>query len=315
LQPQHLLIRNACTPAHTHRYRRPRNSYKNHKSEVRARHSAFTRGSSYLERYCMLIAFNGYLRDQGLTSSTTFKQWLEGRPELLQALDSIHSNPATALAAVPVTPVTPLVFQPVQQGQVVTPEEQQHVLATRKGRTLNRRIILKSYLSRAPDPSLPPGTPDLRQASHLPIYTIGNSSCSGLRKLLTHLGAGPGGDTHVVLTDVREELVVYVNGVPYTRRELEMPAAALHHAGVHARSLESLEAAMKEVRCCPCTAQALPCIGLGLVTLSKLCSRCLLCARHGLVRCAPTAGCVSTELHASQHHPDSCTYRSAGAAH
>ena len=27
---------------------------------------------------------------------------------------------------------------------------------------------------------------------------------------------------------------VYVNGVPYTRRELEMPAAALHHAGVHA---------------------------------------------------------------------------------
>jgi hypothetical protein len=232
----------------THRYRRPRNSYKNHKSEVRARHSAFTRGSSYLERYCMLIAFNGYLRDQGLTSSTTFTQWLEGRPELLQALDSIHSNPATALAAVPVTPVTPLVFQPVQQGQVVTPEEQQHVLATRKGRTLNRRIILKSYLSRAPDPSLPAGTPDLRQTSHLPIYTIGNSSCSGLRKLLKHLGAGPGGDTHVVLTDVREELVVYVNGVPYTRRELEMPAAALHHAGVHARSLETLEAAMKEVR-------------------------------------------------------------------
>jgi hypothetical protein len=27
---------------------------------------------------------------------------------------------------------------------------------------------------------------------------------------------------------------VYINGVPYTRRELEMPVAALHHAGVHA---------------------------------------------------------------------------------
>jgi hypothetical protein len=51
----------------------------------------------------------------------------------------------------------------------------------------------------------------------------------------------------VVVTDVREELVVYVNGVPYMRREVEMPAAALHHAGVQARQLEVLEAALREV--------------------------------------------------------------------
>lgn len=37
-------------------------------------------------------------------------------------------------------------------------------------------------------------------------------------------------------------------GVPYIRRELEMPAAALHHAGVRARQLETLESALKEVR-------------------------------------------------------------------
>lgn len=35
----------------------------------------------------------------------------------------------------------------------------------------------------------------------------------------------------MVVTDLREELVAYVRGVPYLRRELEMPAAALHHAG------------------------------------------------------------------------------------
>jgi len=35
----------------------------------------------------------------------------------------------------------------------------------------------------------------------------------------------------VVVTDLREELVAYVNGSPYLRRELEMPSAALHHAG------------------------------------------------------------------------------------
>ena len=48
---------------------------------------------------------------------------------------------------------------------------------------------------------------------------------------MSKLGARPGGRTHVVITDLREELVVYVNGKPYLRRELEMPSAALHHAG------------------------------------------------------------------------------------
>jgi hypothetical protein len=45
------------------------------------------------------------------------------------------------------------------------------------------------------------------------------------------LGARPGGPVTVVVSDVREELVGYVNGQPYMRRELEMPSAALHHAG------------------------------------------------------------------------------------
>jgi hypothetical protein len=38
------------------------------------------------------------------------------------------------------------------------------VLRKRRGRTLTKRIILKSYLARAADPSLPAGTPEVRQA-------------------------------------------------------------------------------------------------------------------------------------------------------
>jgi hypothetical protein len=49
----------------------------------------------------------------------------------------------------------------------------QEVLAKRKGRTLTRRIILKSYLSCAPDPALPRGTPDVRKADGLPVFTGG----------------------------------------------------------------------------------------------------------------------------------------------
>ena len=43
------------------RYRKPRSSYKYMRPEMQQRHSAFKRGSAYLERYCQLIAFASYL--------------------------------------------------------------------------------------------------------------------------------------------------------------------------------------------------------------------------------------------------------------
>lgn len=66
------------------RYRRPKHQYHNHKSEVAARHSAFSRGSAYLERYCVLVALGAYLEAEGISSSTTFSAWLDARPELKQ---------------------------------------------------------------------------------------------------------------------------------------------------------------------------------------------------------------------------------------
>ena len=122
--------------------------------------------------------------------------------------------------------------------------------------------------------------------------TSGNVSVDELRSLLRDLSKGAEGvspegtpglsgvrqQAYIVITDVREELVVYVNGTPYLRcgdhvcdpaehglddmslahvhlmclclhqtpltyyphlfrRELEMPAAALHHAGIHAKQV------------------------------------------------------------------------------
>lgn len=77
------------------RFRKPKHSYQHHKSEVASRHSAFTRGSAYLERYCLLIAFGAYLEEvtagmpgglaawQGDTLPS-FADWLDARPELYQ---------------------------------------------------------------------------------------------------------------------------------------------------------------------------------------------------------------------------------------
>lgn len=65
--------------SHFLRYRKPRNSYKSLRTELGARHNAFSRGSAYLERYCLLIALAGYFEECGIFSATTFRQWLANR--------------------------------------------------------------------------------------------------------------------------------------------------------------------------------------------------------------------------------------------
>jgi hypothetical protein len=67
------------SPPPAQRYHKPRNSYKSLRSETGARHNAFSRGSAYLERYCMMIALAGYFDECGLGSATTFRQWLANR--------------------------------------------------------------------------------------------------------------------------------------------------------------------------------------------------------------------------------------------
>ena len=163
-----------------------------------------------------------------------FSQWVDSRPDLTSALEAIQINPAAALAALPITKL-PSLYQ-AGEGDVDI-DEQRRVLSKRKGRTMGKRTILKSYISSAGGGLQTGGShangQDVRKAHDLPIYSVGNIGLTHLKGLLESLGAG-GSDSkvHVVITDVREELMVYINGTAYTRRELEMPAAALHHAGI-----------------------------------------------------------------------------------
>ncbi|GAB4814185.1 hypothetical protein N2152v2_001231 [Parachlorella kessleri] len=248
------------------RYRKPKTLDKFFRPELQARHTAFQRGSSYLERYCMLIAFAAYLElCQKRGRRLTFEEWCAARPDICAARDAIHQNPAGALAPLPtVLPMTPMpsLPTPVPSGRDVSLEEQRLVLMKRRGSTVGRRSILKSSAPaggpcKALNALQLEGVADIRQAEGVPVYTLGHATVEGLRRLLDRLGAlpaagvkaalgeaappGGGQHHHVVVTDLREELVLYVNGSAYMRRELEMPAAALHHAGVQAVKLEDLE--------------------------------------------------------------------------
>lgn len=50
--------------------------------------------------------------------------------------------------------------------------------------------------------------PPCREVEGLPIAALGDASVDGLRRLLDAADAKPGGPRHIVLTDLREELVL-----------------------------------------------------------------------------------------------------------
>jgi hypothetical protein len=237
------------------RYRKPKSVETFFRPELQSRHSAFQRGSAYMERYCMLIAFSVYLhecRQKG--RSLTFEDWLLARTDITSSIDGIHLNPAGALAPVPVAP--DLIPQYSSNDYTEEPSSDHHVsisearriLLRRRGHTIGKRTILKSYTlqkntdgTNVPKDLLVKGISDMRKVNQQPIFTFGNATISGLRQFMKKIGALSGGHARVVFTDLREELVLYVNGTAYMRRELEMPAAALHHAGIKAVKIEDLE--------------------------------------------------------------------------
>lgn len=69
----------------------------------------------------------------------------------------------------------------------------------------------------------------------------GNPSMEGMAALLRDLNAGPLGRATVILFDLREETILYVNGRPYIHRHAERPTTSWHHAGVRPPHLEHME--------------------------------------------------------------------------
>lgn len=59
---------------------------------------------------------------------------------------------------------------------------------------------------------------------------------SGAKEMLTYLGAKPNTEQPtaqtVILTDLREEAVVYISGTPFVLRELNKPVDTLKHVGI-----------------------------------------------------------------------------------
>lgn len=74
------------------------------------------------------------------------------------------------------------------------------------------------------------------QVNGYPVYSMATPTTSGAKEMLSYLDAfsttkGENAQK-VMVTDLREEAVVYINGTPFVLRELDQPVDTLKHVGI-----------------------------------------------------------------------------------
>ncbi|XP_076959622.1 uncharacterized protein LOC143635749 [Bidens hawaiensis] len=222
--------------------------------EPRERRVALNRGAEYLERYFRLIAFSAYLGSEAFDgfceqeeSRVTFKSWLHQRPEVQAMKWSIRLRPGR--------------FFTVPE-ELRAPQESQHgdavmesIVKKRSGSVLGKGSILKMYFfpgQRTSSHIQIHGAPHVYKVDGYPVYCMATPTVVGAKEMLTYLGAGPeppsegNGPQKVILTDLQEEAVVYINGAPFVLRELNKPVETLKHVGITGSVVEHMEARLKE---------------------------------------------------------------------
>ncbi|XP_044494094.1 paladin-like isoform X3 [Mangifera indica] len=220
--------------------------------EPRDRRLALNRGAEYLERYFRLIAFAAYLGSESFDgfcgqgeSKMTFKTWLRQRPEVQAMKWSIRLRPGR--------------FFTVPE-ELRAPHESQHgdavmeaIVKNRNGSVLGKGSILKMYFfpgQRTSSHLQVHGAPHVFKVDGYPVYSMATPTIVGAKEMLAYLGAKPKAEgsisQKVILTDLREEAVVYINGTPFVLRELSKPVDTLKHVGITGPVVEHMEARLKE---------------------------------------------------------------------
>lgn len=76
----------------------------------------------------------------------------------------------------------------------------------------------------------------LSKVDEFPVYSMATPTISGAKEMISYLGAKPKANVSsaqkVILTDLREEAIVYIKGTPFVLRELNKPVDSLKHVGI-----------------------------------------------------------------------------------
>ncbi|CAA6653809.1 unnamed protein product [Spirodela intermedia] len=189
--------------------------------EPRVRRVALNRGADK--------AFDGFCGQGEVRVS--FKTWLHQRQEVQAMKWSIRLRPGRFFTL----PERLQVSHELHQGDVAM----EAIVKSRNGSVLAKGSILKNYLFPGQEASSGcvqiPGTPHVYKAAGFPVYSMATPTVNGAKEMLEYLGAksmGGRAAQRVVITDLREEAVVYINDAPFVLRELDHPVDTLKHVGI-----------------------------------------------------------------------------------
>ncbi|XP_024527697.1 paladin isoform X2 [Selaginella moellendorffii] len=221
-----------------------RKSFNQQNLESPGRRAALNRGVEYLERYCMMIAFASYLGSEAFseTQRLPFKVWLNKRPEIKQMKWSMRLRPARFFA------VPEVEFRALAEN-CEGDEILEAIVKSRNGSVLGKRAILKMY--HFPGQSAAscfdiPGVPHMRKIDGFPVYSMATPTAQGAKAAFACLKTAVDQGKHAVVTDLREEAVVYIRGNPFVLRELDQPVSTLKHVGIKGSAVEQMEYRLKE---------------------------------------------------------------------
>ncbi|KAK9747553.1 hypothetical protein RND81_02G000100 [Saponaria officinalis] len=229
---------------------RYRELFNQQRVEPRVRRVALNRGAEYLERYFRLIAFSAYLGSEAFDGfcgqgecKMTFKSWLQQRSEVQAMKWSIRLRPGRFFT-VPEDLRTPY---ETQHGDAVM----EAVIRARNGSVLGKGSILKMYFfpgQRTSSNIQIHGAPHVYEVPGYPVYSMATPTITGAKEMLSFLVSkrSAAGGQKVVITDLREEAVVYINGIPFVLRELNKPVDTLKHVGITGPVVEHMETRLKE---------------------------------------------------------------------
>lgn len=228
-----------------------RRAFNDQKLEHHARRAALNRGVEYLERYLMLIGFAAYLNSDSFAgyceggSGTTFKAWLHRHPEVRQMKWSMRLRPTRVFT------INEMEFKAHgenhQEDSIM-----EAVVKSRNGSILGKHSILKMYFfpgQKTTSDHVPiNGAPHVCKVEGFPVHSMATPTIEGAKAVLSHLLAKPscGMQRKAVVTDLREEVVVYVHGNPFVLREVEQPVSTLKHVGVKGHVVEQMESRLKD---------------------------------------------------------------------
>ncbi|KAK7284493.1 hypothetical protein RJT34_19239 [Clitoria ternatea] len=219
--------------------------------EPRERRVALNRGGEYLERYFRLIAFAAYLGSEAFDgfceqgeSKMTFKVWLHQRPEVQAMKWSIRLRPGRFFTV----PEELRESRESQHGDAVM----EAIVKARNGSVLGKGSILKMYFfpgQRTSSHIQINGAPHVYKVDEYPVFCMATPTISGAKEMLDYLDAKPKPSVpaqKVILTDLREEAVVYIGFTPFVLRELNKPVNTLKYVGITGPVVKHMEERLKE---------------------------------------------------------------------